>query len=60
MWWGRSPTRRSGERAGSRIALRIGVVAVLAALTAGCDWFMRKAVRDTLRSVISSTKMRNR
>lgn len=36
MWWGRSPARRSGERDGSRIALRIGVVAVLAALTAGC------------------------
>ena len=31
-----------------------------AALTAGCDWFRRSAVRDTLRSVIRSTNTRNR
>ncbi len=36
MWWGRFSGRRAGKWAGLRIAARIGVVAVLAALTAGC------------------------
>lgn len=36
MWWGRLPGRRAGKWADMRIIARIGVVAVLAALTAGC------------------------
>jgi LPS-assembly lipoprotein len=36
MWWGRLSGRGTGEWAASRIAARIGVIAVLAALTAGC------------------------
>ena len=37
MWWGRFSGRRTGKwAAGLRITARIGAVAVLAALTAGC------------------------